>query len=163
MNPEIRATQDTKNYYTSIGKEISSGKELDNSKLNDLFFIGLNYASNLVAEEGPKIFGFNEQNMEFKNYLGLAVLYRVIYFGKDAKEKGINHATSFTLMEELKNVYYEKLSVTEGSLPEGAIENIFSKFHKLFMNEDISVELESAMDLVGKFASKIVPENPEKN
>lgn len=145
--------------YTAIKEELSSGKELSDKSLNILLSIGLEHVSDLIKGKEP--YWLTSEGV--KKYVKEAVLWRMVKLHDEAVKLGTVKAESITLFGELKDTVCKKLSLEKGCLSEDLLSEYFSSSLESFYNSDPAPEVMEKMTLIGKFASEMVPNNPQQS
>jgi len=148
--------------YTAVREELSSGGCLNGECLEAFLSIGLEYTSDLIKEKKSALFGLERQTEGFRKYLTEAVLWRMINMYNRAVKDGIEKADSITLFEKLRDTACERISLPKESLSEDLLSSLFIKGLDSFYNNDPSPEVMVRMNLISRFASGIVPNNPPK-
>ena len=145
--------------YTAIVEELSLGKELSDKSLDILLSIGLEHVSELVKGREPHWL----TSEDVKKYVNEAILWRMVKLHDEAVKNETGEAKSVILFGELKDAVCKKLSLEKGCLSEDLLSKHFSSSLESFYNNDPTPEVMEKMSLIGKFASEIVPSNPQKS
>jgi hypothetical protein len=146
--------------YTAIGEQLSSGKELDDKFLGALFSIGLEYASGLIKDKNLYLLG--QQADDFKKYFTVAVFGRLVGMYDKAIMDGTTKSESVSLFEKLRDVVCTRLSIPKELLPGDRLSSLFNKSLDPFYERELSPAISASMELVGKLASEVIPNNLPK-